>query len=76
MKLETFKTKYNTAEKYKPSLNDVSKATKLPEKTEKHQWLTSSQMDVVFKLTNRNLLGSELKNPKFDPEKDQLGRIL
>jgi len=74
---ENFNTKYNTAEQYKPSIRHKKAVETVPSKeSSEKQRLDPNQMDVVFQLTNRNTLGLELKNAKFDPSKDQLGRIL
>lgn len=75
MGVENFNTKYSTAGQYKPSIKKNTEQTSTAEIPEK-QRLSPAEMDVVFKLTNRNVLGSELKNAKFDPKKDQLGRIV
>lgn len=70
-----FNTKYNTAPKYKPEIKKRETVGKKDDVVVK-QILTSSAKEKVFKLENRSVLGSEFKSCKFDPERDQFGRIL
>lgn len=76
MPINEFSTTYNNAEKYKPSVKVSEMLKEAASSDSSKQRLTSSEMDTVFKLTNRNVLGSSFRNIKYDPERDKLGRII
>lgn len=68
-----FKTSYNNATPYKTQILFSKESEK---NVENKQFITTNDLNMISKISNRGVLGSSFKNSTFDPKKDQFGRIL
>lgn len=68
-----FKTSYNNIEPYKTQIQ-IGKENK--KSVENKQFITTNDLNMISKISNRGILGSKFKNSTFDPKKDQFGRLV
>lgn len=75
--IEQFKTKYNNAKPYKPQMPQKSTTADLGKANKDlNQMLTENDKQLLFKVENRKLHGTDFKNVVFDQKKHYFGRLI